>query len=283
LLASVSFYLFSVVKRFRRLVTSHWWIALRYAGSGSIEDVVTDEAPDIAVPPPFCTGNLLPDFNAPKSYGPVQWHSRLDLSEGELNWMEFVLNWGAPAPCFRLLHGKASSRIGQHPRDIHVVIGYYQGNNLPWIHDQNLTEGLTSISFWDINHSVKRWTWMFLEILNANMYNPDPKAGQNGEAVLIPSFESPKMNRLFQVNRYNLMASDRIPLNRTLPDARRKECRNLVYNNPLPTTSVIIVFHNEAWSTLLRTLHSVINRSPSKLLVEVILVDDASERSKFNC
>ena len=26
-------------------------------------------------------------------------------------------------------------------RDIHVVIGYYQGNNLPWIHQDNLTDG----------------------------------------------------------------------------------------------------------------------------------------------
>ncbi|XP_065493819.1 polypeptide N-acetylgalactosaminyltransferase 13 isoform X1 [Caloenas nicobarica] len=111
-------------------------------------------------------------------------------------------------------------------------------------------------------------------VISRNQEGP----GEMGKAVLIPRDEQDKMKELFKINQFNLMASDLIALNRSLPDVRLEGCKTKVYPGELPNTSVVIVFHNEAWSTLLRTVYSVINRSPRRLLAEIILVDDASER-----
>lgn len=79
---------------------------------------------------------------------------------------------------------------------------------------------------------------------------------------------------------YNAVMSDSLPLDREQPDKRSRGCRKLhdeqVAQGPFPTASVVMVFHNEVASALMRSAHSVLNHSPPDLLVEIILVDDAS-------
>lgn len=96
--------------------------------------------------------------------------------------------------------------------------------------------------------------------------------------MVIPKEQQSLMKEKFKENQFNLMASDMISLNRSLSDVRNPDCKHKHYPSKLPTSSIVIVFHNEAWTTLLRTVWSVINRSPRPLLKEIILVDDASER-----
>jgi polypeptide N-acetylgalactosaminyltransferase len=54
-------------------------------------------------------------------------------------------------------------------------------------------------------------------------------------------------------------------------------CKKIKYPDELPTASVVFIFKNERWSPVLRSVYSVINRSPRHLLKEVILVDDQSD------
>lgn len=53
-------------------------------------------------------------------------------------------------------------------------------------------------------------------------------------------------------------------------------CKYERHSAELPSVSVIVIFHNEHLTTLLRTAYSVWKRTPAKLLTEIVLVDDAS-------
>ncbi|KAF7480149.1 polypeptide N-acetylgalactosaminyltransferase 15 [Marmota monax] len=79
----------------------------------------------------------------------------------------------------------------------------------------------------------------------------------------------------------NEALSARLPLHRALPEVRHPLCLQQRPEEILPTASVILCFHDEAWSTLLRTVHSILDTAPRAFLKEVILVDDLSQQGQL--
>ncbi|CAO2580712.1 Polypeptide N-acetylgalactosaminyltransferase 12 [Lemmus lemmus] len=105
--------------------------------------------------------------------------------------------------------------------------------------------------------------------------------GAQGEAVRLQlqGEELRLQEESVRLHQINIYLSDRISLHRRLPERWNPLCKEEKYDyENLPMTSVIIAFYNEAWSTLLRTVYSVLETSPDMLLQEVILVDDYSDR-----
>ncbi|KAF6025292.1 GALNT7 [Bugula neritina] len=102
--------------------------------------------------------------------------------------------------------------------------------------------------------------------------------GENGEPVFHDMSEDREAKRQLQQYGFNMVVSDKIAMNRTIPDTRLDECKYWHYPTDLPSASVILVFHNEGFSTLVRTVHSVINTSPPQYLKEIVMVDDFSDK-----
>ena len=76
--------------------------------------------------------------------------------------------------------------------------------------------------------------------------------GEGGSAYILSAEEEKLKSPLYQVNGFNALASDRISLDRSLSDIRHPDCRAKMYSSRLPTASVVIPFHNEWPSVLLR-------------------------------
>ena len=82
-----------------------------------------------------------------------------------------------------------------------MVVGRFVGDTLPHPAFPNLTDA----------------------VLNQNNFNPQPGQGEFGEPVHILPHEQPESRNLFRIHSFNLLASDRIPLNRSLPDIRKPQ------------------------------------------------------------
>ncbi|XP_033156613.1 putative polypeptide N-acetylgalactosaminyltransferase 9 isoform X2 [Drosophila mauritiana] len=112
--------------------------------------------------------------------------------------------------------------------------------------------------------------------------NFEENPGELGKPVRLPKEMSDEMKKAvddgWTKNAFNQYVSDLISVHRTLPDPRDAWCKDEArYLTDLPKTDVIICFHNEAWTVLLRTVHSVLDRSPEHLIGKIILVDDYSD------
>ena len=111
-----------------------------------------------------------------------------------------------------------------------------------------------------------------------NLTNP----GHMGGPVHLPHNLSTEIKEKIQKSReiysFNEYVSRLIPLYRELPDIRPDYCRQLTYSENLPVTSVIMVFHNEPFTLIMRSVFAVFKRTPEELLGEIVLVDDCSDR-----
>ena len=106
--------------------------------------------------------------------------------------------------------------------------------------------------------------------------------GENGTEVILTDENEIALNRkLFNETGFGVVVSDRISVNRSIQDTRHPDCQKYLYPSELPSVSIIIIFYNEVFSVLKRTLHSIVNRTPPELLHEIILVNDKSSNEEL--
>ncbi|XP_077396562.1 polypeptide N-acetylgalactosaminyltransferase 17-like [Festucalex cinctus] len=105
--------------------------------------------------------------------------------------------------------------------------------------------------------------------------------GADGTLLTLSPKDSSKAQILKDKYGYDAIMSNKISLDRKIPDYRPKKCKEYTYPTDLPQISMIFIFVNEALSVILRSIHSAVNHTPAHLLKEIILVDDCSNEEEL--
>ncbi|KAL7011873.1 hypothetical protein ACKWTF_014501 [Chironomus riparius] len=115
-------------------------------------------------------------------------------------------------------------------------------------------------------------------ITELNLTNP----GHLGAPVILPLNVSKEIQQKiddgYKTYGFNAFVSSLVSLNREIPDKRSEYCKTKVYRTDLPKASVVIPIHDDDWSLLLRTIHSIIRYSNMSLIEEILISDDYSTR-----
>uniref|UniRef100_A0A2K6W3R9 Polypeptide N-acetylgalactosaminyltransferase n=1 Tax=Onchocerca volvulus TaxID=6282 RepID=A0A2K6W3R9_ONCVO len=156
--------------------------------------------------------------------------------------------------------------------DKHMMAGGFIGNVVQQI--QILDNGTDPFASYK---SYSKKDWHEYESMKRDAVRQG--LGENGKPVVVADDKMKKLrDSLYRANGYDAYISDLIALDRSVKDIRHSECKTMVYLEKLPSVGVVFPFHNEHNSTLLRSVYSVINRSPKDIMKEVILVDDGSTK-----
>ncbi|KAM4050813.1 polypeptide N-acetylgalactosaminyltransferase-like 6 [Anomaloglossus baeobatrachus] len=140
--------------------------------------------------------------------------------------------------------------------------------------DQAYALGVSDAQLYTWTDGLRRKDWHDYDTIQKDAL----RSGKGEHGKPYPVNELDQDDTAYRENGFNIYVSNNIALERSLPDIRHPNCKHKLYLEKLPNTSIIIPFHNEGWTSLLRTLHSVINRTPESLIEEIILVDDFSDR-----
>lgn len=119
--------------------------------------------------------------------------------------------------------------------------------------------------------------------IQLDLQKQDRTLGNKGVAVHLTGAAKARGERIYKKIALNEELSEQLSYNRTVGDHRNPLCLNQKYDDPstLPTASVVIIFYNEPYSVLVRTVHSTLNTCNEKSLKEIILVDDGSDNAEL--
>ncbi|KAI6175587.1 Polypeptide N-acetylgalactosaminyltransferase [Aphelenchoides bicaudatus] len=127
--------------------------------------------------------------------------------------------------------------------------------------------------------SLGKKDWHDYEQMKLDLLRKGP--GEKGLPLAVSKDDpelAKKRESIYRQNGYDGYASDQIALDRSIKDIRHRACKDMTYIEKLPSVTVIFPFHDEHNSTLLRSVHSILNRSPPGVIQQIILVDDASTK-----
>lgn len=123
----------------------------------------------------------------------------------------------------------------------------------------------------------------FEDQVKRDLAKQEPGLGNDGKAVHLSGEAKIRGDEIYKKIALNEELSEILSYNRTVPDARNPLCRSVSFDiSVLPTASIVVIFFNEPYSVLVRTVHSVLNTCDKSVLKEIILVDDASENEELH-